>query len=149
MNTVGSVSWKTLLLPPTNSSTGPGSLQKLGLRYPYPHPLVLYSPPLGNMATWRRGSFPSLSYSWRCWFSTLHFTPVAECNNLMIEFLLVVRKRTTIFVSTNVFCCSFGCRINYSDLVGHRKTNIVFNTFEEAILGLAGRSLTHLIENGT
>lgn len=60
MNTVGSVSRKTLL-PPTNSSTGPGSLRNLGLCYPYPRPLVLCSPPPGNMATWTVEAFPPLA----------------------------------------------------------------------------------------
>ena len=52
------------------------------------------------------------------------------------------------FGSTNAFCYSFSCRINCSYLVGHQKTNMVFNTFEST-LELALRLLTDLLENRT
>lgn len=64
----------------------------------------------------------------------------------MIDFLLVVRRKSTVFIPINDFCCSFSSRLNYGYLIGHRRTNIVFTTFEESTLELVQRLLIHLVE---
>lgn len=93
MNTVGPVSWKTLLFTTHKLINSPGSLQNLDPQ-PSPTPLVLCSPPLGNMATWRKESFPFLRTGWGCWLSTLHVNPEQNVLALWWRFYLWLRSRS-------------------------------------------------------